>query len=96
MIDHGSGMIPYTTTTIMALKVADLMNDGQPEVYMAQIAGRASGVSERLKMQPLAQYCDAIKDPAAKATCARNMAIKDWYKSGNNFDPTHAARAASS
>lgn len=92
MIGHGSGMIPYTTTTTMALKVADLMNDGQPEVYMAQIAGRASGVSERLKMQPLAQYCDAIKDPAAKATCARNMAIKDWYKSGNNFDPTYAAR----
>lgn len=92
MIDHTSGMIPYTTTTTMALKVADLMNDGQPEVYMAQIAGRASGVSERLKMQPLAQYCDAIKDPAAKATCAKNMAIKDWYKSGNNFDPTYAAR----
>ena len=31
----------------------------------------------------------------AKATCTRNMAIKDWYKSGNRFDPTYAAKCQS-
>ncbi len=46
----------------MAVKVADLFNDTRPEIYLAQIAGRSSGVSERLKMQPLALYCDAIQD----------------------------------
>ncbi|CUH89334.1 FG-GAP repeat [Phaeobacter sp. CECT 5382] len=92
MITQPEGLIPHTTTTTMAVNVADLFNDGSPEIYLAQIAGRSSGVSDRLKMQPLAQYCDVIRDPAAKATCQQNMAIKRWYKSGNRFDPSYAAR----
>jgi uncharacterized membrane protein YraQ (UPF0718 family) len=92
MIDHASGLIPHTTTTTMAIKTADLLNDGSPDIYLAQIAGRSSGVSKKLKMQSLDQYCDAIVDPQAKATCAKNMEIKTWYKSGNNFDPTYANR----
>ncbi len=90
--DH---LVPHTTTTTMAIKTADLMNDGKPEVYFAQIAGRASGVSETLKMQPLNGYCDAISDSDAKAICNKNMEIKSWYKSGNNFDPTYANRCQS-
>ena len=93
-ITHADGVIPHTTTTTMAIKVADLMNDGTPEIYLAQIAGRSSGVSKKLKMQPLGKYCDDIADAAAKATCAQNMAIKSWYKSGNNFDPTYAGKCA--
>ena len=92
MIDQPSGLIPHTTTTTMALKTADLHNTGRPEIYLAQIAGRSSGVSKTLKMQPLERYCDAIENPDAKSTCEANMAIKRWYKSGNNFDPTYAAR----
>jgi len=92
MVTHQDGLIPHTTTTTMALKTADLQNDGSPEIYLAQIAGRSSGVSEVLKMQPLAQYCDQIRDPQDKQSCARNMEIKAWYKSGNNFDPTYASR----
>ena len=91
-IAHADRRLPHTTTTTMAIKVDDLMNDGMPELYFAQIAGRSSGVSERLKMQDLALYCDAIADPQAKATCETNMAIKTWYRSGNNFDPTYASR----
>lgn len=92
MVTEPEGIIPHTTTTTMAVNVADLFNDGSAEIYLAQIAGRSSGVSERLKMQPLAQYCDAIQDPAAKATCETNMAIKEWYKSGNRFDPSYASK----
>jgi uncharacterized membrane protein YraQ (UPF0718 family) len=91
-ITHADALIPHTTTTTMAIKTADLMNDGTPEVYMAQIAGRSSGVSDRLKMQDLALYCDAITDPDARAACDTNMAIKTWYRSGNNFDPTYASK----
>ena len=92
MLTQPEGLIPHTTTTTMAVKTADLFNTGTPVLYLAQIAGRSSGVSDTLKMQPLAQYCDAIADPAAKAVCAENMAIKSWYKTGNNFDPAYAGR----
>jgi hypothetical protein len=94
MIDHASGLIPHTTTTTMAIKTGDLQNDGRPEIYMAQIAGRSSGVSETLKMQDLDLYCDGIRNTEAKAICDTNMAIKRWYRSGNNFDPTYAGECA--
>ena len=45
MITQPTGLIPHTTTTTMALKTADLSGNGQPEIYLAQIAGRSSGVS---------------------------------------------------
>lgn len=91
-ITHQDGRIPHTTTTTMSVNNADLFNDGVPEIYLSQIAGRSSGVSKTLKMQPLEQYCDKIEHPADRAACARNMAIKSWYKAGNNFDPTYAGR----
>lgn len=90
MITEPQGLIPHTTTTTMAVKSVDLFNEGRPTLYMAQIAGRSSGVSQKLKMQRLGKYCDAIEDSAAKAVCEKNMAIKDWYRSGNSFDPTYA------
>ncbi|PYG27156.1 FG-GAP-like repeat-containing protein [Pelagimonas varians] len=92
MITEPEGLIPHTTTTTMAVKSVDLFNEGRPTLYMAQIAGRSSGVSQKLKMQRLDKYCDAIQDSAAKAICEQNMAIKEWYKSGNSFDPTYADR----
>ncbi len=91
-ITRADEMIPHTTTTTMAIKTADLHNDGTPEIFFAQIAGRSSLVSERLKMQPLSEYCDGIEDAASKALCIRNMGIKTWYKSGNRFDPTYAEK----
>ncbi|PCJ07321.1 MAG: RNA-binding protein [Rhodobacteraceae bacterium] len=91
-ITYQDQLIPQTTTTTMAVKSADLSGDGSPEIYLAQIAGRSSGVSDTLKMQRLELYCDGIIDPDAQTTCRKNMAIKSWYKSGNNFDPSYAAR----
>lgn len=89
-ITFADKLIPHTTTTTMAIKVGDLTGDGTNEIYMAQIAGRSSGVSQKLKMQPLELYCDTVQNPDDKALCQKNMAIKRWYKSGNNFDPTYA------
>ncbi|WP_305969345.1 MULTISPECIES: FG-GAP-like repeat-containing protein [unclassified Mameliella] len=91
-ITYQDGTMPHTTTTTMAIKTADLMNDGAPDLYLAQIAGRSSGVSNILKMQPLEHYCEIIKRDDLRATCEKNMAIKTWYKSGNSFDPTYASR----
>lgn len=92
LVTHQDGLIPQTTTTTMAIKSDDLTGNGQPDIYLAQISGRSSGVSETLKMQPLEFYCDGIRNPDALATCQKNMEIKTWYRSGNNFDPTYAAR----
>ena len=91
-ITHADASLPHTTTTTMAIKTADLLNDGKSEIYMAQIAGRSSGVSSKLKMQPLERYCDSVIDPASKQLCQKNMAIKTWYRSGNNFDPSYASK----
>ncbi len=84
--------VPLTTTTTMSIKTADLHNDGTPEIYLAQIAGRSSGVSKTLKMRPLALYCSEIERESDRAICEKNMQIKTWYKSGNNFDPTFASK----
>ncbi|MFW2541347.1 FG-GAP-like repeat-containing protein [Primorskyibacter sp. 2E107] len=92
MITEPEGLIPHTTTTTMAVKSADMFNEGHSGIYLAQIAGRSSGVSRTLKMQPLGRYCDGIADSDARGVCERNMAIKTWYRSGNSFDPTYASR----
>ena len=92
MVTRASGMIEHTTTTTMAIKTADLQNRGAMDLYFAQISGRSSGVSQTLKMQDLGQYCDSIETPEARAICARNMEIKAWYRAGNNFDPSFAAK----
>lgn len=93
-ISRQDEIVPMTTTTTMSVKTADLHNDGTPEIYLAQIAGRSSGVSETLKMRPLAQYCSEIERESDREICEKNMEIKTWYKSGNNFDPTFASKCA--
>lgn len=85
-------IIPFTTTTTMAIKNHDLNNDLIPEIYLAQIAGRASGISDRLNMRDIDKYCDDIVRLTDKETCLKNMAIKNWYKAGNNFDPSYASK----
>jgi len=84
-------IVPFTTTTTMAVKTADLHNKGgRPDIYFAQIAGRSSGVSKKLKMRSLSHYCEGMERTEDRKTCEKNMAIKRWYKAGNNFDPTYA------
>jgi uncharacterized membrane protein YraQ (UPF0718 family) len=91
-VTHADGRIPHTTTTTMAVKSADLDNDGDFEIYVAQIAGRSSGVSDRLRMQPLGRYCASIERESDRTICEENMAIKRWYRSGNSFNPGYADR----
>ena len=94
-IRRADNIIPFTTTTTMAVKNNDLNNDLSPEIYIAQIAGRSSDVSERLNMRPIEDYCSEVEREADKKLCEKNMAIKTWYKSGNNFDPSYANKCQS-
>ena len=93
-IKRKDGIIPMTTTTTMAIKVEDLHNTGKPEIYVAQIAGRSSGVSKKLRLRPFEQYCSGIEREAERALCQKNIDIKAWYKSGHSFDPGYARRCA--
>ncbi|MEI2384543.1 FG-GAP-like repeat-containing protein [Breoghania sp. JC706] len=93
-VTRADGLIPMTTTTTMALKTADLHNTGSSAIYAAQIAGRSSGVSKKLKMRSLDHYCEGIEREADRAVCEKNMAIKRWYKSGHSFDPGFASKCA--
>ncbi|HEX2257204.1 MAG TPA: FG-GAP-like repeat-containing protein, partial [Afifellaceae bacterium] len=90
-ISHQDGIIPITTTTTMAIKSADLHNDGVPEIYIAQIAGRSSGVSG-LKLRSLDLYCSEIEREEERRACQANVDIKSWYRSGHSFDPSYAGR----
>ena len=85
-ITHQDGLIPQTTTTTMAIKSDDLTGNGIPEIYLAQIAGRSSGVSETLKMQPLELYCDASKTPRRWPPAARTWR-SDLVQVGQQFRP---------
>jgi uncharacterized membrane protein YraQ (UPF0718 family) len=91
-ISYHDNLIPMTTTTTMSLSSADLTNDGEMEIYAAQIAGRASGVSERLHMQAIERYCQDIERETDRLTCQQNMDIKAWYRPGNSLDPSLADR----
>jgi len=91
-VTHQDGRIPMTTTTTMSLTANDLDNDGALDIYAAQIAGRASGISNRLRMQPIEDYCDGIERDSDRATCQQNIDVKEWYRSGNSLDPSLARR----
>jgi len=93
-IRRQDNVIPMTTQTTMAFKTADLANTGRQDIYVGQIAGRSSGIATKLRTQPLEFYCDDIGRESDKAICLKNMAIKEWYKSGHSFDPSNASRCA--
>ena len=95
MLTHQDARVPHTTNTTMSVSAFDARNDGDMALYFAQIAGRASGVSDRLRMQPIERYCDSIERESDRAICVQNMDIKNWYRPGNSLDPSNASRCAS-
>lgn len=93
-ITHQDDRIPMTTNTTMSVSAFDARNDGAMALYFAQIAGRADGVSDRLRMQPIERYCDGVERASDRSICQQNMDIKTWYRSGNSLDPSNARRCA--
>ncbi len=93
-VTHQDGRIPMTTNTTMSVSAFDVANNGRMALYFAQIAGRADGVSDRLRMQPIDRYCDDIERESDRAICEQNMSIKAWYRPGNSLDPSNARRCS--
>ncbi|WP_323760979.1 FG-GAP-like repeat-containing protein [Maricaulis sp.] len=93
-VTHQDDLIPMTTNTTMSVSSFDVANNGQMALYFAQIAGRAEGVSDRLRMQPIRLYCNGMERDTDRAVCEQNMAIKAWYRPGNSLDPSNARRCS--
>ena len=88
---YQEGIIPISTYSTMSMKTADLDNDLVPEIYASQIAGRASGISERLKLRPIEEYCSDIGNAQDRANCQANIDIKKWYRLGGRQVPVTEA-----
>lgn len=81
-IKRSDGIIPLTTTTTMSMKTADIDNDLVPEIYVSQIAGRAEGISKKLKFLPIDFYCLDIQNADDRKSCQVSIATKQWYSLG--------------
>jgi len=81
-IKRSDGIIPLTTTTTMSMKTADIDNDLVPEIYVSQIAGRAEGISKKLKFLPIDFYCLDIQNAEDRKRCQVSISTKQWYSLG--------------
>lgn len=86
-ITRKDNLIPITTTTSMSMKTGDLDQDGTPEIYISQIAGRADGISDKLTFQPLDHYCHGMQNETDRQRCQRNIDYREWYSFGGRQVP---------
>jgi hypothetical protein len=84
-------IIPISTYSTMSMKTADLDNDLIPEIYISQIAGRADGISEKLKLRPIELFCSDIQNEQDRKDCQVNIDIKKWYHLGGRQVPVTEA-----
>lgn len=90
-IRYQEGIIPISTYSTMSMKTADLDNDLIPEIYISQIAGRAEGISEKLRLRPIELYCSDIGNEQDRSRCQVNIEIKNWYRLGGRQVPVTEA-----
>ena len=81
-ITNADEIIPNTPHTTMSIKTADLNNDGDFEILMTQIAGRADSLQGRLRLQPMSEFCKGIEREDDRAKCQKNVDLVSWYKPG--------------
>jgi hypothetical protein len=75
----------------MSIDTADYNNDLRLDIYLAQIAeGVPAGHSNqaRYAKQPIAAYCDQLRDTAERDTCREGIRIRDFFE----IFPSHKAK----
>ena len=85
------GIIPLSTTTTMSMKSGDLDNDLVPEIYIAQISGRADGFGDRMMLKSANLYCSSIEFANDRANCDANVDLRFWYSFGGHMAPVSEA-----
>jgi uncharacterized membrane protein YraQ (UPF0718 family) len=81
-IKRSDNIIPVTTHTTMSVKAADLANDGRLELYLSQIAGRADGISTRIRTRPWTDYCAGMEREPDRKACQANIDVRLVYRVG--------------
>ena len=81
-IHKEDNLIPNTPETTMSIKTADLDNDGDFEVLMTQIAGGPNGLSDRLLLRPIAEFCKDIERSDDRTACQKNIDMREWHRPG--------------
>lgn len=90
-IHPDDGIIPQSTTTTMAMKTGDLDNDLIPEIYIAQISGRADGFGDRMMLKSANLYCSSIDFADDRVSCDANVDLRFWYSFGGHMAPVSEA-----
>lgn len=82
------GVIPVSTSTTMSVDTADINNDLVPEIFLAQIAARASGKSTQIPTVPANEYCRDIADKKEQNKCQQNMRNRMFFRYFSDFQPS--------
>ena len=82
LIRRKDAIIPVSTHTTMSVKMADLDNDGNFEIYLTQIAGMADDLSNRVSFRSWDKSCIDIERANDKKACQHNVDIRTWYRAG--------------
>ncbi len=74
-ITRADGRVPVTTFSTMSIDTGDVDGDLDLDVYLTQIAARATGPSADIAAggQPWARYCDPIAPGPGRERCRENI-----------------------
>lgn len=86
---RGDRVIPHSTHSTMSIDTGDFDNDLDLDIFIDQITARATGPSAEIQILGLEHYCDEVRIPAERDRCRANMAIRQGFFYGANYQPSH-------
>lgn len=93
-IARADGLVPISTNTTMSMDTADIDNDLDLDIYIAQIAAGTSGTNARLRSRTHDHYCDDIAAGAHKTACEKNMRTRKFYQFDSRHKPSDIENCA--
>jgi len=94
LMEKRDGIVPVTTFSTMSIDTGDLDNDLDLDIFLDQITARATGPSAMMQVLALEHYCDEIVVQAVRDRCIANMATREGFLYGSNFQPSHIRECA--
>ncbi|MFT4746403.1 MAG: uncharacterized membrane protein YraQ (UPF0718 family) [Congregibacter sp.] len=91
-VTRQSRLIATSTDTTMSIDSADIDNDLDLEIYLAQISPGAPGRVTEIKSRDRLLYCDDFSEGAAKKTCLDNLKARNIIKYGSMHRAKHIAK----
>ena len=86
-IERRDGKIDITTTFTMSIDTADIDNDLDLEIYIAQIAAGISEDVAQIERQRLKYYCDIVTTEKQRKDCQKNIDIRWFFRFGSKHNP---------